>query len=99
MGPTLNAAAGLGAYTLTDRATWASFRNKADLAILHEGDAALFNPYGSILVNPSKGAHVKAADAQAWHDWLTSDQGRRAIAGYRIDGVQVFFPAGTSPRS
>jgi tungstate transport system substrate-binding protein len=92
MGPTLNIAAGLGAYTLTDRATWANFRNRQNLEILVEGDLALFNPYGSILVNPAKWPHVKAADARTWHEWLTSKPGLDAITSYRIAGEQLFFP-------
>jgi tungstate transport system substrate-binding protein len=92
MGPTLNVAAGLDAYVLTDRATWANFKNRQNLDILAEGDAALFNPYGSILVNPAKWPHVKTADARAWHQWLTSQPGRSAIASYRIAGEQLFFP-------
>lgn len=92
MGPTLNTAAAIGAYTLTDRATWAAFKNRQELVLLSEGDPLLFNPYGSILVNPNKGAHVKATDARTWHMWLTSDAGRAAIASFRIEGGQVFFP-------
>lgn len=92
MGPTLNTAAGLNAYTLTDRATWANFRNRQELEILTEGDPALFNPYGSILVNPAKGAHIKAADAKTWHEWLTGPAGRAAIASFKINGEQLFFP-------
>jgi tungstate transport system substrate-binding protein len=99
MGPTLNIAAGLSAYTLADRATWATFKNRADLVILSQGDAALINPYGSILVNPAKGPHIKAADAKIWHEWLTSEAGRRAIASYRVGGEQLFYPAGTRPGS
>jgi tungstate transport system substrate-binding protein len=95
MGPTLNIAAGLDAYTLTDRATWANFKNRQSLEILVEGDPALFNPYGSILVNPAKWPQVKAADARRWHDWLTSKAGLEAITSYRIAGEQLFFP----PRS
>jgi len=68
MGPTLNIAAGLNGYTLTDRATWATFRNRHILTVLATGDPALFNPYGSILVKPAKGAHIKAADAKVWHE-------------------------------
>ncbi len=99
MGPTLNTSAGLDAYTLADRATWANFSNRGSLEILVEGDAALFNPYGSILVNPQKFPNVKAADARRWHDWLTSPAGRAAIASYKIKGEQVFFPLGDTPRS
>jgi tungstate transport system substrate-binding protein len=92
MGPTLNVAAALDAYTLTDRATWANFKNRQNLEILTDGDTALFNPYGSILVNPVKWPHVKAAQARAWHEWLTSKSGLDAITSYRIDGEQLFFP-------
>jgi len=99
MGPTLNIAAGLSAYTLADRATWATFKNRADLTVLSQGDPALFNPYGSILVNPAKGPHIKAADARTWHEWLTSEAGRRAIASYTIGGEQLFYPPGTRPGS
>ncbi|MBL8670930.1 MAG: substrate-binding domain-containing protein [Alphaproteobacteria bacterium] len=92
MGPTLNTAGGMNAYVLADRGTWASFKNRQELAILVEGDAALFNPYGSILVNPAKHAHVKAADAKAWHEWLTSADGQKAILDFKIDGESLFFP-------
>ena len=92
MGPTLNTTAGLDAYTLTDRATWANFKNRQNLEILTEGDPALFNPYGSILVNPAKWPHVKATEARTWHEWLTSKAGLDAITSYRINGEQLFFP-------
>jgi tungstate transport system substrate-binding protein len=96
MGPTLNISAGLDAYVLTDRATWANFKNRQNLEILSQGDPILFNPYGSILVNPRVHPHVKFEAAKRWHEWLTSDDGRKAIAAYRINGEQVFFPE-TSP--
>ena len=92
MGATLNIAAALNAYTLTDRATWANFQNKQTLEILTEGDPALFNPYGSILVNPAKWPQVKFADARTWHEWLTLKPGLDAITSYRIGGEQLFFP-------
>jgi len=92
MGPTLNIAAGMGAYSLSDRGTWLAFKNKGDLAILVEGDRRLFNQYGVMLVNPARHPHVKAAGGQAFVDWLISPQGQSAIAAYRIDGQQVFFP-------
>ena len=92
MGATLNLAAGMGAYTLTDRATWASFGNKANLAVLVEGDPKLFNPYGVVLVNPARHPRVKAEAGQRFIDWLTGPDGQAAIAGYRIGGEQVFFP-------
>lgn len=92
MGPTLNTAAGMNAYVLADRGTWASFKNRQSLAIVVEGDKTLFNPYGSILVNPARHSGIKAADAQAWHHWLTGPKGQAAIAGFKIDGEQLFFP-------
>ena len=92
MGPTLNTAAELPAYTLTDRATWLSFSNRGPLEILVEGDPELFNQYGVILVNPARHPHVKAEDGQAFIDWLISNEGQAAIASYKIDGQQLFFP-------
>ena len=92
MGTTLNIASGMGAYTLTDRGTWLSFNNKGDLRILLEGDRRLYNPYGVILVNPGRHPHVKAAEGQAFIDWLLSTAGQGAIAAYRIDGQAVFVP-------
>ena len=71
MGPTLNTSAAMNAYTLTDRATWAHFKNRQELVVLVEGDPKLFNQYGSILVNPAKFPHVKADLARRWHEWLT----------------------------
>jgi tungstate transport system substrate-binding protein len=92
MGPTLNTAAGMNAYTLTDRATWLAFRNRGELVVLVEGDRRLFNQYGVILVNPARHAHVKKDMAQAFIDWLVSPEGQQAIGGYRIGGEQLFFP-------
>jgi len=92
MGGTLNIASGLEAYTLTDRGTWISFKNRGQLAMLVEGDPRLFNQYGVILVNPAKHKHVKAKDGQAFIDWLLSDRGQQAIAAFRIEGEQAFFP-------
>ena len=92
MGATLNIAAAMDAYTLTDRATWANFKNRQNLEIVTEGDAMLFNPYGSILVNPAKWPKVKFADAKIWHEWLTTKPGLDAITSYKINGEEVFFP-------
>jgi tungstate transport system substrate-binding protein len=92
MGATLNIAVGMGAYTLTDRATWISFRNKGDYTIMVEGDPDLFNQYGVILVNPEKHPNVQAAEGQAFIDWILSDEGQAAIASYTLDGQQLFFP-------
>jgi tungstate transport system substrate-binding protein len=92
MGATLNTAAGMGAYTLVDRATWASFANKQDLVATVEGDKALYNQYAAILVNPAKHPHVKAKEGQAFIDWLVSPEGQQIIADFRAGGAQVFFP-------
>jgi tungstate transport system substrate-binding protein len=92
MGATLNTASGLEAYSLTDRGTWISFKNRGNLAILIEGDKRLFNQYGVMLVNPKKHPHVKAMEGQRFIDWLLSDKGQQAIAAFRIEGEQAFFP-------
>ncbi len=92
MGPALNIAASTGAYVLADRGTWLNFKNRADLAILVEGDARLFNQYGVVVVNPAKHPHVKLALAQGLADWLVSAAGQASIAAYRIGGEQLFFP-------
>ncbi len=92
MGATLNLASGLGGYTISDRGTWISFKNKAGLALLAEGDPRLFNQYGVILVNPAKHTHVKGKEGRAFIDWLLSEQGQMAIAAFRIEGEQLFFP-------
>lgn len=92
MGATLNLAAGMNAYVLTDRATWLSFGNKGTLEILVEGDPSLFNQYGVILVNPKKNPGVRAAAGQRFIDWLTGPDGQNAIASYRLEGQQLFFP-------
>lgn len=93
MGITLSLASGYGGYTLTDRATWVSFRNKGGLQVVHEGDPRLVTPYGVILVNPARHAHVKAADGQAFIDWLVSGAGQQAIASFTVDGQQIFRPS------
>ncbi len=92
MGATLNFAVGKEAYTLTDRGTWLSFANKDDFKVLVEGDPKLFNQYGVILVNPAKHPNVKAKEGQAFIDWLIGPEGQAAIADYKIDGQQLFFP-------
>jgi len=93
MGATLNTATGMAAYTLTDRGTWISFNNKGDQVVLVAGDDRLFNPYGVILVNPARHPRVRAGDGQTFIDWLIGEAGQRAIAGYRLNGEQLFFPA------
>ena len=96
MGPALNMAMASDAYVLTDRGTWLSFKNRGDLAVVVEGDRRLFNQYGVMLVNPAKHPHVKAAEGQAFADWLVSPEGQAAIAGYKIGGEQLFFPNATA---
>jgi tungstate transport system substrate-binding protein len=92
MGAALNTASALNGYVLSDRGTWISFKNRSDLDIIVEGDKRLFNKYGVMLVNPEKYPTVKKEDGQAFVDWLISGEGQAAIAGYRIDGQQLFFP-------
>ena len=92
MGPALNMAASTGAYVLADRATWLSFKNRADLGVLVEGDTRLFNQYGVLVVNPAKHPHTKVAEAQKFADWVTSSAGQAVIATYKIEGQQLFFP-------
>ena len=92
MGPALNSAAGMDAYILADRGTWLSFKNRADLGLVLEGDARLFNQYGIILVNPAKHPNVKREMGQAFIDGVISPEGPRAIAEYKIGGEQLFLP-------
>ena len=97
MGPTLNTAAGMDAYALTDRATWLNFRNRGSLVVLVEGDRRLFNQYGVILVNPARHPHVKREEGQRFVDWIVSPAGQKAIADYKIDGETLFFPNAGTP--
>ena len=97
MGAALNTASASNAYVLADRGTWLSFKNRGDLAIVVEGDNRLFNQYGVILVNPDKHPHVKKELGQAFIDWLISPEGQKAIADYKINGQQLFFPNATAP--
>ena len=92
MGATLNIAAGMNAYTLTDRGTWLSFRNRRSLSVLVEGNPLLFNQYGIMLVNPARHPHVKVAEGRALIEWITSPEGQRAIGAFTINGQQLFMP-------
>ena len=92
MGPTLNTASAMNAYAFTDRATWLSFKNRGELGILVEGDSKLFNQYGVMLVNPDKHTHVKKEMGLQFIEWITSTEGQAAIAAYKIEGQQLFFP-------
>ena len=92
MGPALNTASAMNGYILADRATWLSFKNRGDLAVLVQGDPKLFNQYGVMLVNPAKFPSVKKAEGQAFIDWLISKNGQDVIASYQIGGEQLFFP-------
>ena len=92
MGQALNMASSLGAYVLADRGTWLSFKNRADLAVLVEGDTKLFNQYGVMLVNPAKHPQTKVVEGQKFVDWLVSNAGQAVIASYKIGGEQLFFP-------
>ena len=99
MGPALNTAASMGAYILADRGTWLAFKNRAELAILVEGDKRLSNQYGVMLVNPEKHPSVKRDLGQQFIDWLVSPAGQKAIADYKIDGEQLFYPNATDPNA
>ncbi|MGM0742524.1 MAG: substrate-binding domain-containing protein [Pseudomonadota bacterium] len=92
MGATLNAAVGMDAYAMTDRATWISFGNKDDFEILVEGDEDLFNQYGIILVNPEQCENVNVEAGQKFVDWMISDAGQEAIGAYEVEGQKLFFP-------
>ncbi|MFZ8871336.1 MAG: substrate-binding domain-containing protein, partial [Litorivicinaceae bacterium] len=92
MGATLNTAVGMGAYAMTDRATWTKFGNKGDFKIHVEGDTRLFNQYGVILVNPKNCPNVKTSAGQQFIDWLLSNRGQLTIASYQVNGKQLFFP-------
>lgn len=92
MGPTLNTAAGMNAYAFTDRATWVAFENPQGLTLLFEGDDALFNQYGSLLLSAEQHPHLKHDLAAQWHEWLVSDQGQKAIADFEVAGQPLFFP-------
>jgi tungstate transport system substrate-binding protein len=92
MGPALNTAASMNAYILADRGTWLSFKNRGDLVVLVEGDKRLFNQYGVMLVNPQQHPSVKKDLGQLFVDWVISPEGQAAIAAYKINGEQLFFP-------
>jgi len=92
MGATLNMAQGMGAYTLADRGTWIAFKNKSELTIVSQGSANLANPYGVILVNPKRFSQIKSKPGQKFIDWLVSAPGQTAIANYKVQGQQLFFP-------
>ena len=92
MGPTLNTASAMNAYALADRGTWLAFKNRGELGIVVEGDKRLFNQYGVMLVNPARHGHVKKAGGMAFIDWVTSPEGQKAIADYKIGGEELFFP-------
>jgi tungstate transport system substrate-binding protein len=99
MGAALNMASASNAYVLSDRGTWLSFKNKGDLQILVEGDKRLFNQYGVILVNPEKHPTVKKDLGQEFIDWLLSPEGQKAIANYKINGEQLFYPNADDPNA
>jgi tungstate transport system substrate-binding protein len=97
MGPALNTAASMNAYLLADRGTWLAFKNRGALKIVIEGDKRLFNQYGVMLVNPARHPHVKKDLGEAFVDWVVSREGQKAIAGYKINGEQLFFPNAGQP--
>ncbi|MEM9796549.1 MAG: substrate-binding domain-containing protein [Pseudomonadota bacterium] len=90
MGAALNTAAGMGAYILSDRASWLNFGNKDGMALLFAGDPVLFNQYAYLPVNPARHDHVKAEAAARLEDWLTSDGAGALIDGYEVAGERLF---------
>ena len=99
MGAALNAASATNAYVLSDRGTWLSFKNKGALVIAVQGDKRLFNQYGVLLVNPQKHSHVKKELGQQFIDWLISPEGQKAIADYKLNGEQLFYPNADDPNA
>jgi tungstate transport system substrate-binding protein len=99
MGAALNMASASNAYVLSDRGTWLAFKNRGDLAVLVEGDKRLFNQYGVMLVNPAKHPQVKTEAGQRVIDFLISPEGQSAIAGYKINGQQLFYPDANDPNA
>jgi tungstate transport system substrate-binding protein len=92
MDAALDAARTANAYVLSDRGSWIAFKDRGDLDIVVEGDKRLLNQYGAMLVNPEKFPDVKKELGQTFVDWLISPEGQAAIAGYKVDGQQLFFP-------
>jgi tungstate transport system substrate-binding protein len=99
MGAALNMASAADGYVLSDRGTWLSFRNRGVLTIVVEGDKRMFNQYGVMLVNPAEHPNVKADLGQQFIDWLVSPDGQKAIAGYKINGQQLFYPNADDPNA
>jgi tungstate transport system substrate-binding protein len=99
MGAALNMASASNSYVLSDRGTWLAFKNRGDLAVLVEGDKRLFNQYGVMLVNPAKHPAVKKEAGQRFIDWLISPEGQGAIAGFKINGQQLFYPNANDPNA
>ena len=97
MGAALNTSAAMGAYVLSDRASWINFKNRGELQIMVEGDQRLFNQYGVILVNPARHPTVKKVEGQMFIDWLVSPEGQKAIGDYRVNGQQLFFANAAQP--
>ena len=93
---TLNMAAEKKAYALTDRGTWITFAgrqgDKNPLAIIVEGDKALFNQYSVMTVNPAQCPKVKKELAKKFEDWWVSPATQKVIADYKLQGKQLFFP-------
>ncbi len=93
MGEVLTMAGEMKAYTLSDRATYGAYRAKTGLDILVQGDAKMFNPYGIIAVSPKKYPDINHDGAMKLIDWLVSKEGQELIAGFKVNGEQLFFPS------
>ena len=98
MGQALNTAAAMPAYTLSDRGTWLSFKNRVRLVIAIEGDSHLINRYDVIELNPAKHAHAKLAEGHRFAEWLVSAEGQQAIGAFRVQGERLFHPSAAAPR-
>jgi tungstate transport system substrate-binding protein len=83
------------AYTLTDRGTWLATKDKdkLDMVIVLEGDKALFNQYGVMVVNPKKFSSAKFKEAMKFVNWIISQSGQSSIAAYKDrNGNRLFIP-------
>ena len=93
MGEVLTMSASKQGYTLADRATYGAYKVKTGLDILVQGDRKMFNPYGVIAVSNKKYPEINYEGAMAFVNWITSAEGQKAIADFKVDGEQLFFPS------
>ncbi len=96
MGDVLTMTSELMGYTISDRATYLSMKDKLELQVVTEGDKALFNQYGIIRLNPEKNPDLKVKAADQFIDWMLSDKGQKMIGEYGTEkyGAPLFYPNG-----